>query len=307
MKRKALRVWSPTNRVGTAGGYFEEVEAVREELVEILHAGPGEAARREVAVTKSGPAPSRWTLRTIRASVDWLTAYTVSGVWRVLQACGLGLHTSCARLFSPDPDYSSKVRRLHRCLRDAARHPDSVMAVFLDEFGYQRWPEVAPTWGGEARVAQRAGNNQQWRTIGALNALTGQVNYLDGYIVGRQQGIQFYGLLDRAYPKKVELIYVIQDNWNIHTHPDVLTAVAAYPRLKPVWLPTSAPWLNPIEKLWRWLRQDILKMHRWVEDWPRVKQRVRDFLEQFAHASLTLLRYVGLKGKGKLATVINTS
>ena len=307
MKRKALRVWSPTNRVGTAGGYFEEVEAVREELVEILHAGPGEAARREVAVTKSGPAPSRWTLRTIRASVDWLTAYTVSGVWRVLQACGLGLHTSCARLFSPDPDYSSKVRRLHRCLRDAARHPDSVMAVFLDEFGYQRWPEVAPTWGGEARVAQRAGNNQQWRTIGALNALTGQVNYLDGYIVGRQQVIQFYGLLDRAYPKKVELIYVIQDNWNIHTHPDVLTAVAAYPRLKPVWLPTSAPWLNPIEKLWRWLRQDILKRHRWVEDWPRVKQRVRDFLAQFAHASLTLLRYVGLKGKGKLATVINTS
>jgi len=307
MKRKAVRVWSPTNRVGTAGGYFEEVEAVREELVEILHAGPGEAARREVAVTKSGPAPSRWTLRTIRASVDWLTAYTVSGVWRVLQACGLGLHTSCARLFSPDPDYSSKVRRRHRCLRDAARHPDSVMAVFLDEFGYQRWPEVAPTWGGEARVAQRAGNNQQWRTIGALNALTGQVNYLDGYIVGRQQGIQFYGLLDRAYPKKVELIYVIQDNWNIHTHPDVLTAVAAYPRLKPVWLPTYAPWLNPIEKLWRWLRQDILKMHRWVEDWPQVKQRVRDFLEQFAHASLTLLRYVGLKGKGKLATVINTS
>jgi len=280
---------------------------VREELVEILHAGPGEAARREVAVTKSGPAPSRWTLRTIRASVDWLTAYTVSGVWRVLQACGLGLHTSCARLFSPDPDYSSKVRRLHRCLRDAARHPDSVMAVFLDEFGYQRWPEVAPTWGGEARVAQRAGNNQQWRTIGALNALTGQVDYLDGYIVGRQQVIQFYGLLDRAYPKKVELIYVIQDNWNIHTHPDVLTAVAAYPRLKPVWLPTYAPWLNPIEKLWRWLRQDILKMHRWVEDWPQVKQRVRDFLEQFAHASLTLLRYVGLKGKGKLATVINTS
>jgi len=280
---------------------------VREELVEILHAGPGEAARREVAVTKSGPAPSRWTLRTIRASVDWLTAYTVSGVWRVLQACGLGLHTSWARLFSPDPDYSSKVRRLHRCLRDAARHPDSVMAVFLDEFGYQRWPEVAPTWGGEARVAQRAGNNQQWRTIGALNALTGQVDYLDGYIVGRQQVIQFYGLLDRAYPKKVELIYVIQDNWNIHTHPDVLTAVAAYPRLKPVWLPTYAPWLNPIEKLWRWLRQDILKMHRWVEDWPQVKQRVRDFLEQFAHASLTLLRYVGLKGKGKLATVINTS
>jgi transposase len=279
---------------------------VKEELLETLRAGPGEAARREVAGTKTGPTPSRWTLRTIRASVDWLTEYTVSGVWRVLQTCGLGLHNSCARLFSPDPDYGSKVRGLHRCLRHAARHPKTVVALFLDEFGYQRWPEAAPTWGLEAAVAQRAGNNQQWRTIGALNALTGQVNYLDGYIVGRQQVIQFYSQLDRAYPA-VDLRYVIQDNWNIHTRPDVLTALERYPRIKPVWLPTYAPWLNPIEKLWRWLRQDILKMHRWGEDWPRVKQRVHDFLAQFVRGSTALLRYVGLVGKGKLATVINSS
>jgi transposase len=306
MRRKEWPGWWPTNKVGIAGGYFAEVAAVQEELLETLRAGPGEAARREVAVRASGPAPSRWTLQTIRASVDWLTDYTVSGVWRVLQRCGLGLHTACARLFSPDPDYRSKVRRLHHCLRDAARHPDTVIALFLDEFGYQRWPETAPMWGGETVVAQRAGNNQQWRTIGALNAVTGQVNYLDGYIVGRQQVIQFYSCLDRAYPE-VDLLYVIQDNWNIHTHPDVLTALAKYPRIKPVWLPTYAPWLNPIEKLWRWLRQNILKMHRWVEDWPQVKQRVREFLDQFAHGSATLLRYVGLKGKGKLATVLNTS
>jgi transposase len=279
---------------------------VQEELLETLRAGPGEAARREVAVGKSGPAPSRWTLRTLRVSVEWLTGYTLSGVWRVLQAGGLGLHASGARLFSPDPNYRSKVRHLHRCLRDAARHPDMVVALFLDEFGYHRWPEVAPTWGLEAAVAQRAGNNQQWRTIGTLNAVTGQVNYLDGYIVGRQQVIQFYAQLNHAYPTG-DRLYVIQDNWNIHTHPDVLTALERYPRIKPVWLPTYAPWLNPIEKLWRWLRQDVLKMHRWVEDWPQVKQRVHDFLDQFAQGSPDLLRYVGLLGKGKLATVLNTS
>ena len=48
-------------------------------------------------------------------------------------------------------------------------------------------------------------------------------------------------------------------------------------------------------------------MHRWVEDWPRVKQRVRDFLEQFAHGSQELLHYAGLLGEGKLATVISTA
>ena len=146
MKKKAWPVSSPTNRVGTAGGYFAEVAAEQAELEELLRAGPGDAAGREVAIRTSGPAPSRWTLRTIRASVDWLTEYPVSGVGRVLQTCGLGLHSSCARLFSPDPDYQKKVRGLHRCLRDAARHPDTVVALFLDEFGSQRWPEVAPTW-----------------------------------------------------------------------------------------------------------------------------------------------------------------
>ena len=306
MRRKGWPDSWPTNTVGTAGGYCEECEAVKEELWETLRAGPGEAARREIAVGASGPAPSRWPLRTIRASVAWLTEYTGSGVWRVWQTCGLGLPTSCARLFSPDPDYRSKGRRLHRCLRDAARHPDTVVALFLDEFGYQRWPEVAPTWGLEAAVAQRAGNTQQGRTIGVLNALTGQVNYLDGYSVGRQQVMQFSSRLDRAYPEE-NRSYVILDNWNIHTHPDVLTALEDYPRISPGWLPTYAPWLNPLEKLWRWLRQDLLKMHRWVEDWPQVKQRVHDFLEQFAHGSAALLRYVGLVGKGKLATVINSS
>ena len=127
------------------------------------------------------------------------------------------------------PRLSQQGPAARRC-RDAARHPDTVVALFLDEFGYQRWPEVAPTWGLEAAVAQRAGNNQQWRTIGTLNALTGQVNYLDGYIVGRQQVIQFYAHLDRAYPE-VDQLYVIQDNWNIHTHPDVLTALKRYPRI----------------------------------------------------------------------------
>jgi transposase len=290
----------------TIGGRFEERDMLTEELRERLREGPGEAARQELAVGESSPEPCRWTVRTLRVSVDWLSEYTVSGVWRLLQTCGLTLRASCARLFSPDPDYRRKVHRLHRCLRDAARHPRTVVALFLDEFGYQRWPEVAPTWGAEAAVAQRAGNNQQWRTIGCLNALTGQVNFLDGYIVGRQQVIRFYGQIVQAYPK-ADLIYVIQDNWNIHTHPDVLDALASWPRLKPVWLPTYAPWLNPIEKLWRWVRQDVLKMHRWVEDWPRVKQRVRDFLTQFAHGSPELLHYVGLSGEGKLATVLNST
>jgi len=112
--------WWPTNTVASVGGLFEAREEVKAELLETLHAGPGEAARREVMVGTRGPAPSRWTLRTVRVSVAWLTGYSLSGVWRVLHACGLGWHTARARLFSPDPDYRSK------------GHPGRGVALFLD-------------------------------------------------------------------------------------------------------------------------------------------------------------------------------
>ena len=75
------------------------------------------------------------------------------------------------------------------------------------------------------------------------------------------------------------------------------------PRWEPVWLPTSAPWLTPIEQLWHWLRRDVLTGHRLAADWPQLRQQVHAFLDQFAHGSSALLRYVGLIGDGHLAYV----
>src|SRR5207302_7644723 len=144
---------------------------------------------------------------------------------------------------------------------------------------------------------------QQWRTIGALNALTGQVNYLDAYIVGRAKVIEFYGRLVETYPQASKL-YVIQVNWSIHDHADVREALRQWPQVEPVWLPTYAPWLNPIEKLWRWLRQDVLKLHRLAGDWASLRGRVNQFLGQFATGSHALLHYVGLSGQGKLAQAL---
>jgi hypothetical protein len=284
-----------------AGGLFDQA-AQKDKLTEQLRQGPGQAAAQVNAAGKHGPPPGLWTLGRIRASVAWLAEYSESGVWRVLQRLGLGLRSASVQQYSPDPDYVLKRKRLERALRAAARQPDRVVTLFMDEFGFYRWPDPARNWGPS--VAERVDNNQQWRTIGALNALTGQVDYLDEYIVGRRQLIRFYGQLAQRYAQ-VQQVYVIQDNWNIHAHPDVLAALTRWPHLRPVWLPTYAPWLNPIEKLWRWVRQDVLKLHRMVSDWPGLRQRVRDFLDQFQHGSDKLLSYVGLCGNDRLATVIS--
>src|SRR3954447_23545407 len=113
-------------RAASIGCVFDR----RDELLERLQQAPGEEARQELAPTPDGPAPSRWTLRGVRASFPWLKDYTLSGVWRVLHRHGLHIRAAQVRQHSPEPDYAAKLERLLACLQDAAAHPGDVELVF---------------------------------------------------------------------------------------------------------------------------------------------------------------------------------
>jgi hypothetical protein len=76
--------------------------------------------------------------------------------------------------------------------------------------------------------------------------------------------------------------------------------------------------LKIAEKLWRWLPQDVLTLHRLADDWPTtgrrladdwhtLRERVNAFLDQFAAGSHALLRYTGLIGDGHLAYVLRSA
>lgn len=273
--------------------------------MELLRQGP------PVAKTVEGPepCPGRWVLRSLRESLGAVKHYTLSGVWYYLKRARVSWRAAYLRQWSPDPEYQSKLEQLLVCLREAGQAPGAIELIFMDEAGFYRWPTPAKTWAQDPPAsppcAYHAGNwnNAQWRIIGGLNACTGQVNYLCNYIVGRQQLIAWYQQLHHTYPHATR-IYVVQDNWSIHTHPDVLQALQQYPRIQTVWLPTYSSWLNPIEKLWRWLKVEILKMHRLAQDWNLLKHQVSLFLDQFAGGDRQLLQYVGLLGEGKLARAL---
>lgn len=226
-----------------------------------------------------------------------------------MKRLGLKLRSGRVQQYSPDPDYAEKQARLLGCLEETARFPKEVVFLFMDEMGYYRWPEAGADWCAQAPddapLAHRQESKQkQWRIVGVMNALSGQVDYIDGYVVGRAKVIKMYQQVAETY-SGAQRIFVAQDNWSIHKHEDVLAALKGLPQIEPVWLPTYAPWLNPIEKLWRWLKEDILKLHRLAGDWTKLRAQVNGFLDQFAHESPALLRQVGLTGKGKLARALH--
>lgn len=233
------------------------------------------------------------------------------GAW----GCTTNAHgTTCT---APIPTTQSNAAHLAQARAD----PERYVFLYLDELTFYRQPTLAAAYaekGTATPLAQRSyRSNTTARVIAAMNAITGQVTYLLRSKTRVPTIRQFYYDLRAAYPAP-ERLFVAQDNWPVHAHPDVVsllepqefpwwpTVPANWPSdprpsrppdtlpIQLLFQPTYAPWTNPIEKLWRWLKQDYLHLHRLSDEWDTLKQGVRDFLDAFAGPAPDLLHYVGL-------------
>ena len=235
-------------------------------------------------------------MQDLHRAFAWLTGVSETGVYRVLKRLGFSRKRALQFIHSPDPEYRLKWQAILQAYLEAWNHPEEVIVLFQDEVTYYRMAALAQTdqrrGSRQHRHLHRPGANTKARLTAVLNAVTGQVHYLQRSTVGCAELSQFYAQVRAAYPQ-VRRIYLVQDNWPIHKHPTVLQA-AQTAQLTPLFLPTYASWLNPIEKLWRWLRQDILHNHEQSAAFKTLRQQVETWLEQFAQGSLALLQYVGL-------------
>lgn len=264
-----------------------------------------------------GHPQSRWTLQALRQSVDWLRGLTLGGVSRVLKRLKISHKRGRLYLHSPDPAYESKRSSLELKRLRVQYQPQREVFLYLDEFTYYCQPSLAYDYAVCGHVYPLArlsyGSNPYQRIIAALNAHTGQVTYRQQDKIGVEAIADFLERLRQTYPD-AETIFIALDNNPLHFHPTVLARVQPqtfpwYEVLPPSWptevspgslpieflpLPTYASWLNPIEKLWHWLKRVVLHLHRYAHDWPALQARVAAFLDQFLLGSDALLHYVGL-------------
>jgi len=221
---------------------------------------------------------------------------SVPGIWRLLRRLGFSRKQAQKFVRSPDPLYACKWRAILQAYAQMVATPDTVTLLFMDEISYYRQPSPAPAYHHQGHTHPKAWQapraNTQTRVVASLDANTGQVVYQQRNQITLTIFASFCAQLRAAYPK-VPLLYLVMDNWPLHTSP-VAQAAMAEQRIVPLYLPTYASWLNPIEKLWRWLRQDILHLHNHALDLEPLRAQVCQFLDQFATSSLQLLRYVGL-------------
>lgn len=309
---------------GRKPAYSPKYQSKQEAKEAILH-----TVRREPS--QFGKRTSRWSLSHIADVCKWLKVSTPSGLSRLLKRLRISYKRGRSYVHSPDTNYQQKMDLIAQCLLKAWYAPEKYVLLYQDEFTIYRQPTLARDYeqmGEFQPLARRSHKSDtEFRGMGALNAITGQVTYHQAYKANVRQLTKFYDTIAENYPQ-ADTICMVQDNWPVHYHPDLLIHLQSqdfqFPyNVPPNWpdepspkakrdaekrkakgvtklpirilqLPTYASWANPIEKLWRWARQTVLHLHRLSDQWQTLKQSVRDFIYSFRRGSNKLLRYVGL-------------
>ncbi len=298
---------------------YPNAETAQEALTHIIHQSPKDY----------GQSGTRWTMKSL---------LTVGRERGICVSTTSGMHQICTRLkvkrkrarhhvHSPDPHYKEKLTDIRSEVDGLKTNSNKkYVLVYLDEFTLYRHPSLANAYacsGKEQPLAEIGlSSNKTWRYVAALDVLTGKVTFLQSSKIGVKKLVEFYQQLAKAYPDTE--IDVVCDNWPVHFHPDVVAVLQPqefpYGAPKPpnwsakaranverlnlpihlMCLPTYAPWTNPIEKLWRLLKDQVLHLHQYGDDWDGLKRAVQEFLEKYASASPDLLQYVGLSELSKL-------
>jgi hypothetical protein len=256
---------------------------------------------------------------------------TDSGLWQMLQRLGITFTRGRTFTLSPDEHFEAKQAfigtaeaRTEAPETNKSVRPCRERLLYLDELTYELPPTIAQSWspqGVQPQVHRGACRPNRGRLLGAMDARTGRLFYRQVESVSREVHLDLYEEMCQAYPDT--RLWVVQDNTPVHFHEDVLGELEAqiWPRahsgfeyvrpghwadplpaaardgdlaVQVVPLPTYASWLNPIERLWRWLKQDVLHMHPFDEDWGKLQATVQSFLERLTSGSRQLLRYTGL-------------
>ena len=169
----------------------------------------------------------------------------------------LGLRWRRPRLAMPrktDPEQAAKQWRIAEAVLGAG--PEAAI-LYADESRVQTLPLVRAMWSwvGQQWRVPTPGANTARAIFGALEIRTGRWTYLVRERMRKEDFIAFLEhllVVSPAHP-----IILIVDNYSSHTAGDVKAWLAAHPRLQLHFLPKYCSHLNPVERIWLQLKDDL--------------------------------------------------
>ena len=208
---------------------------------------PRETRLRVIAKTvqETPPNATHWS----RATMAEAVGISPSSVGRIWADAGLKPHVLKGFKVSNDPMFEAKVTEIVGLYLDP---PDRAVVLCVDEKSQiqalDRTQPGLPLKKG--RAATMTHDYKRHGTTTLFAALDVKSGLVIGECMPRHRAMEFLTFLrriDRAV-KKPRDIHIVLDNYATHKTPDVLAWLEAHPRFKLHFTPTSASWLNLVER-----------------------------------------------------------
>jgi transposase len=199
---------------------------------------------------------THWSTRIMAAEVG-ISEASVRRIWR---AHGLKPHRVETFKISNDPAFAEKLEDIVGLYLNPPQH---ALVLGADEKSQiqaldRTQPGLPMKRGRGATFTHDYKRNGTSTLFAALNAANGEVYGLCQERHRHQEWLKFLRLLDQNMPTHLEL-HLIVDNYATHKHPKVKRWLARHPRFHMHFTPTSASWLNMVERFFRDLTQNRLR------------------------------------------------
>lgn len=202
------------------------------------------------------PGATHWSTRTMAKQMG----LTQNAIWRIWRAFGLQPHRSETFKLSTDPFFVEKVRDIVGLYLNP---PERALVVSLDEKSQvQALDRTQPLLPMRPGMAERHTHDYlrhgTTSLFAALDVATGKVIGTCHRRHRHQEFLRFLRLLEERLPKDQD-IHLVMDNYGTHKTPRVKRWFAQHPRYHIHFTPTSASWLNMVERFFAELSEKRIR------------------------------------------------
>ena len=230
----------------------------------------------EKTKTETPPDATHWSLRTMAKAVG-IAPSSVQAIWKAHE---LKPHLVATFKLSNDPRFAEKVEDVVGLY---VNPPEHAIVLSVDE--KSQIQALDRTQPGLPMKKGRAGTMTHDYKRHGTTTLFAALDVLDGTVIGQcmqkhrhQEFIRFLNKINRATSKHLAL-HLIVDNYAAHKTPEVKRWLKRHPRFHLHFTPTSASWLNLVERFFAEITRKRIRrgvFHSIVE----LQMAINDYLDQ---------------------------
>jgi transposase len=227
--------------------------------------------------TQSTPLNATQWSRSTMARVAGVSESSVGRIWR---AHGLKPHRMESFKVSNDPEFAAKLEDIVGLYLNP---PEHALVLSVDEKSQiqaldRTQPGLPMKKGRGQTMTHDYKRNGTTTLFAALNTANGEVYHLCQQRHRHQEWLKFLRMIDQTVPVEKQ-IHIICDNYSTHKHERVQRWLERHKRFHVHFTPTSASWLNMIERFFRDLTERRIRRGAF-QDLEQLIMAIGDYIDR---------------------------